>query len=178
MKTGRPKREHHSREEASSPPFRKRRTKEEPEDRNENTNLVPQYKVETDSEYDESEEEVSNNEECDDDNIPLISKQSKWTETADLAELESIDAIIRFMDKIEPEKKYFERQMDNRNGCSKIRGKLRKFARKKENKNNDAVVFWLDTNKWHPRNTEELRAIVQLLTNMIDESWPTLAIGN
>ena len=42
----------------------------------------------------------------------------------------SIDDIIKYMDRVEPGKHYFDKQKDSRDGCSKTRKKLRTFADK------------------------------------------------
>eukprot|EP01083_Nonionella_stella_P130484 395968_1 len=86
-KTGRPKREHPSDEEPSSPPFRKLRTKKETEDRPETTNELTQYKVETDTEGDESEEEVSDNDEFNENVIPPSSRRENLIEAKSMKEV-------------------------------------------------------------------------------------------
>ena len=78
----------------------------------------------------------------------------------------SIDAILRYMDELEPTKKYFERQKDSRNGCSKTRKKLRKFA--DENPGHPAVVHYKETNKWQPPNECALHEIIGLLKQIIN----------
>ena len=78
---------------------------------------------------------------------------------------DSIDAIIRYMDRIEPGKGYFQKQADNRDGCSKTRKKLRSFADK--NPTHPGVAFWVNTSKWAPPNQTALDACVALLKTMI-----------
>ena len=78
---------------------------------------------------------------------------------------QSIDAIIRYMDSIEPGAQYFERQADTRNGCSKTRKKLRAFADK--HPSHPAVSFWVATDKWEPPSEFALAEIVKLLKTMI-----------
>ena len=77
------------------------------------------------------------------------------------------DAINRFMDQLEPAEDYYTRQMDNRGGCSKIRSKLRKYARMEGNEANLAVAHWLETSTWQPPNHKTLSALVSLLRSMI-----------
>ena len=75
---------------------------------------------------------------------------------------QGIDGILRWMGQ-QDGKKYLEKQADSRGGCSKTRNKLRKYA--EENHGHSAVIFYQQTSKWHPRNEEELNAIVSLLKN-------------
>jgi hypothetical protein len=77
----------------------------------------------------------------------------------------SIDAIIRFMDRIEPGNNYFKRQQDSRAGCSGTRGKLRKFARR--NPSHPAVVHWVEREKWEPPDPKSLMALMELIKKMI-----------
>lgn len=77
----------------------------------------------------------------------------------------SIDAIIRYMDTIEPGANYHRLQQDSRGGCSGTRGKLRKFARKKPE--HPAVRHWIETSNWAPPNKETLNAMIDLLKTMI-----------
>lgn len=83
---------------------------------------------------------------------------------ADLASLSSIDAILRYMDRLEPGKHYFDRQKDSRGGCSKTRKKLRTFAEK--NPSHQAVAHWVATSSWVPPNEGSLHAIVVLLKTL------------
>ena len=78
---------------------------------------------------------------------------------------DSVDAIIHYMDRIEPGKGYFQKQVDNRDGCSKTRKKLRTFADK--NPTHPGVAFWVNTSKWAPPNQTALDACVVLLKTMI-----------
>jgi hypothetical protein len=77
----------------------------------------------------------------------------------------SIDAIIRYMDHLEPDQGYFERQADSRDGCSKTRSKLRIFANK--NPNHPAVSHWKTSGSWTPPNKATLDSMIQLLKEMI-----------
>ena len=79
--------------------------------------------------------------------------------------MSSIDEIIRWMDHLEPGKRYFDRQKDSRDGCSKTRKKLRVHAGK--HPEDPAVCFWVQTGSWRPPNAEALAAIVALLKTMI-----------
>jgi len=67
--------------------------------------------------------------------------------------------------KIHPGQDYFERQADSRNGCSKTRGKLRKFAKK--NPDHPAVKHWIATSKWQPPDKATLHAMMELIKTMI-----------
>jgi hypothetical protein len=66
----------------------------------------------------------------------------------------SIDGIIHFMDEQEPDQGYYERQQDNRGGCSGIRGKIRKYAKK--NPSHPAVKHWIETKRWEPPDAVSL----------------------
>jgi hypothetical protein len=79
----------------------------------------------------------------------------------------SIDKIIKLMDTLEPGQDYYERQQDNRGGCSGTRGKLRKFAKKEENENHPATRHYLATNNWQPPDVETLLALFDLLKTKI-----------
>ena len=78
----------------------------------------------------------------------------------------SIEGIIRYMDSIEPGQKYFRRQADSRNGCSKTRKKLRRHA--KQFPDDPAVSFYVSTQKWAPPDRDSLDAIVELLKDIIN----------
>jgi len=78
---------------------------------------------------------------------------------------DSIDAIIRYMDRIEPGKSYFRRQADSRDGCSKTRKKLRAHADK--HPTDPAIAFWKQSGDWKPPDQGSLDAIVALLKTMI-----------
>ena len=82
----------------------------------------------------------------------------------------SITALVRLLDKLEPGKKYFERQADSRDECSKLRGKLRKFAR--ANPKHPAVTHWVKTRNWEPPDRKTLAALMDLVKEMIDKTWP------
>jgi len=103
-------------------------------------------------EGDESEEEDS----VDEDDFVLPDPPPK-----------TLDAIVHLMDEMEPEvaimtgKGYFEKQADNRGGCSKTRGKLRKLAR--AHPDHPAVRHWMETGKWQPPNAATLRAMMDLI---------------
>jgi hypothetical protein len=77
----------------------------------------------------------------------------------------SIDEIIRYMDHLEPDQGYFERQADSRDGCSKTRSKLRIFANK--NPTHPAVSHWKRSGSWTPPNKATLDSMIQLLKEMI-----------
>jgi len=77
----------------------------------------------------------------------------------------SIDGIIRLMDELEPDQGYFDRQADNRGGCSGTRGKLRAFARK--NPGHAAVEHWVETGSWQPPNETTFHVLAELLKTMI-----------
>ena len=68
----------------------------------------------------------------------------------------SVSDVIRLMDKLQPNRQYYKRQQDSRGECSKIRGKLRKYAN--ANKHKMGVSHWIQTNKWKPPDEETLRA--------------------
>ena len=82
----------------------------------------------------------------------------------------SIGEIIRLMDTLQPGREYYSRQEDSRGECSKIRKKLREYAQ------SDAeylgVAHWVETKDWKPPSNEALSALMQLIREMIDESWP------
>ena len=77
----------------------------------------------------------------------------------------TIDGIIRHMDRLEPGKRYFERQKDSRDGCSKTRKKLRDFANKRPD--HPGVRFWVASNSWAPPDVASLEAVMSLLKTMI-----------
>ena len=82
----------------------------------------------------------------------------------------SISDVIRLMDKLQPNMQYYKRQQDSRGECSKIRGKLRKYAN--ANKDKMGVSHWIQTNKWKPPDEETLSALMVIIRDMIDKSWP------
>jgi len=81
----------------------------------------------------------------------------------------SISDVIRLMDKLQPNRQYYKRQQDSRGECSKIRGKLRKYAN--ANKDKLGVSHWIETNKWKPPDEEALSALMVIIRDMIDKSW-------
>jgi hypothetical protein len=83
----------------------------------------------------------------------------------------SIDAIIRYMDRLEPEKEYYKRQQDSRSGCSKTRRRLREY--KKENTNDIAVSWHKLGNVWCPPSLQILKALIERLKIIISEMSPT-----
>ncbi len=87
--------------------------------------------------------------------------------TADLKKMNSITAIIKFMDKIEPGQNYYKKQQDKRGECSNMRGKLRAYAKKKENDGDIAVAHWQRTSNWAPPNHEALVALIDLIKDMV-----------
>jgi hypothetical protein len=82
----------------------------------------------------------------------------------------SIDAIIRYMDRLEPEKEYYKRQQDNRGGCSKTRRKLREY--KKQNTDDIAVSWHKVGNVWCPPRLQILKALIERLKIIISEIQP------
>jgi hypothetical protein len=82
---------------------------------------------------------------------------------------DSIDEIIRYMDKNYPAKpgyhSYFVSQQDSREGCSKTRKKLRDYARK--NPQDPAISHYVRNNKWNPPDQATLDLMVNLLKRMI-----------
>mmetsp|Transcript_18284 Transcript_18284/g.39523 ORF Transcript_18284/g.39523 Transcript_18284/m.39523 type:complete len:182 (+) Transcript_18284:142-687(+) len=82
----------------------------------------------------------------------------------------SISDIIRLMDTLEPDRTYYVRQKDGRGECSKMRGKLRKYAKANEDKL--GVAHWVETRNWKPPGNEALSALMILIRGMIDKSWP------
>ena len=80
---------------------------------------------------------------------------------ADLSSLDSIDAILRHMDKLEPSQGYFDRQKDSKGGCSGTRGKLRKLA--KRDPSLPGIAHWEKTGKWAPPDQSTLDALIALL---------------
>ncbi len=102
-----------------------------------------------------------NNGDCDDNVSARIM-------TADLGKLKSITAIIKFMDEVEPGKKYYKRQEDNKGECSNVRCRLRAYARKHENTGDIAVEHWQKTNHWAPPTHEALVALIQLIKILIE----------
>jgi hypothetical protein len=77
----------------------------------------------------------------------------------------SIDAIIRYMDRLEPGKNYHKRQQDSRGGCSDTRRKLGEY--KKQNTDDIAVSWHKVGNLWCPPNQESLNALIELLKVII-----------
>lgn len=82
----------------------------------------------------------------------------------------SISDVIRLMDEICPDQKYYQRQKDSRGECSKMRNKLRTFA--KRNEDQLGVAHWVETKNWKPPSDETLRALMVLIRGMIDNTWP------
>jgi len=103
-----------------------------------------------------------NNGDCDDNVSARIM-------TADLGKLKSITAIIKFMDEVEPGKKYYKRQEDNRGECANIRCRLRAYARKHENTGDIAVEHWQKTELWAPPTHEALAALIELIKILIED---------
>jgi len=77
----------------------------------------------------------------------------------------SITAIIHYMDELEPDEDYYRRQADNRGECSKIRKKLRKFAKK--NPSHPAIKYYVETKDWQPPDEATLNALIDLIKTMI-----------
>lgn len=92
--------------------------------------------------------------------------------SANLDNLESITAIIRFMDEIEPGNGYFERLQDNRNEFSSTRRKLRDIAKNKDHPDSRKLSFWVKNKAkgikpvWKPPNHNILLGVIQLLKNV------------
>ena len=82
----------------------------------------------------------------------------------------SISGVIRLMDVLHPGQNYYARQKDGRGECSKMRGKLRKYAKSNEKKL--GVVHWVETKNWKPPNDEALSALMIIMRGMINKSWP------
>ena len=79
----------------------------------------------------------------------------------------SISDVIRLMNKLQPDRQYYTRQQDSRGECSKIRGKLRKYAN--AHKHKKGVSHWIQTNKWKPPDEETLSALMVIIRDMIDK---------
>ena len=77
----------------------------------------------------------------------------------------TLDAIIRYMDVLEPTKHYFEKHADSRNSCSQTRRKLQDFARAQPR--HLAVAHWSLTGVWQPPNVQVLHAMIEILKEMI-----------
>lgn len=77
----------------------------------------------------------------------------------------SIIAILKYMDELEPNARYFTRQQDTRGECSKTRGKLRKFAR--ANPDHPAIAHWVQTKNWQPPDQVSLNHLIALIKTMI-----------
>jgi hypothetical protein len=77
----------------------------------------------------------------------------------------SITAIVRYMDELEPDRGWYDRQRDSRGECSILRGKLRRFAR--SHPRSLATRHWLETGKWQPPDGEALSELVGLIKTMI-----------
>lgn len=122
---------------------------------------IKEEEVPVDDEVDEDEDEIVQEEEVDDE----VDEDDDEIALPDPLP-NSLDGLIRLMDEIEPDEDYFERQADNRGGCSGTRSKLRKFA----NKNNDhpAVRHWVVTRNWGPPDEETCLAMMDLLKTMIN----------
>ena len=96
---------------------------------------------------------------------PLVNFEARsWTMPS------SIGEVIKLMDVLQPGRKYYTRQEDKRGECSKMRNKLRNYA--KSNGEHLAVAHWVETKDWKPPSNEALSALMQLIRDMIDESWP------
>ena len=63
-----------------------------------------------------------------------------------MVQIDSLTAMIRYMDEQEPGKNYYDRQKDSRGECSGTRAKLRKFA--KLNPQHPAVHNYIETKSW------------------------------
>ena len=75
----------------------------------------------------------------------------------------SIDKLCRFIDEhVQPG--FFEKQQDNRQGCSSTRQKLRKFANKFPT--HRGVKHWIDTKSWKAPNSEAFVALVLLILEL------------
>lgn len=95
--------------------------------------------------------------------------------SANLDKLKSIASIVKFMDEIEPDKKYYERQQDKKGECSKLRRKLREYTKKNEGGmigNSDIAMAYFVKHKWAPPTHDALGALIDLLRDMIDKTWP------
>jgi|AntRauTorckE5430_2_1112549.scaffolds.fasta_scaffold17970_1 chitodextrinase len=77
----------------------------------------------------------------------------------------SITAIVKHMDDLEPNARYYTRQQDTRGECSKTRGKLRKFA--KANPDHPAIAHWVLTKNWQPPDQVALDHLIALIKTMI-----------
>jgi hypothetical protein len=85
----------------------------------------------------------------------------------------SIDSIIRLMDTLQPNCHYFDRvKTKSRGDCSQLRSKLRKFAN--SNSNKVGVKHWVDSKKWTPPNNKALSALMVIIRDIINTSWPLL----
>jgi hypothetical protein len=85
----------------------------------------------------------------------------------------SIDSIIRLMDTLQPNCHYFDRvKTKSRGDCSQLRSKLRKFAN--SNSNKVGVKHWVQTKKWTPPNNKALSALMVIIRDLINTSWPVL----
>lgn len=74
------------------------------------------------------------------------------------------------MDILHPNCQYYDRQKDGRGGCAKMRGKLRKYAQ--ANDDQLGVKHWIETGDWVPPNDKALSALMIIIRDMIDKSWP------
>mmetsp|Transcript_52823 Transcript_52823/g.128064 ORF Transcript_52823/g.128064 Transcript_52823/m.128064 type:complete len:444 (+) Transcript_52823:589-1920(+) len=71
----------------------------------------------------------------------------------------SIEELCRFIDAhVHPG--FLEKQQDNRQGCSRTRGKLRKFANKFPT--HKGTKHWIETKSWKPPTSEAFVALVLL----------------
>ena len=83
----------------------------------------------------------------------------------------SIDDVIHLMDALQPGCRYYARQKTNSRGdCARMRKKLREYARANESKL--GVAHWIETKNWKPPSHEALSALMILVRDMIDKSWP------
>lgn len=114
----------------------------------------------TDEEDDESADSAS-----DSSNSSVHEEEATATPAVPDPLPKTFDDIIRYMDQVEPDKNYYERQEDSRGQASKTRGKVRKFAR--ENPDHPAVRHWIQTSKWQPPDQESLFALMDLIKTMI-----------
>ena len=70
------------------------------------------------------------------------------------------------MDTLEPDQKYYIHQKDGRSECSKMRGKLCKYAKVDEDKL--CMAHWVETKNWKPPSDKALSASMLLTRDMID----------
>jgi hypothetical protein len=79
--------------------------------------------------------------------------------------------ILHYMDEMEPDQKYFARQVDIFGECSRTQSKLQQYAR--EFPHDPAVAYWARTKSWEPPDGPSLDAIIALIKRIMNRRRAT-----